>query len=313
MLNASLLTLTACILLYLGAEGLLWGSGSLGVRLKLPSLIVGLTMISFATSLPELTVSAEAAFLGLGDIAIGNVIGSNICNIGLILGLSALIRPIRVRAQVIRSDTPIAIVGALLVSVLLLDGVLGRIDGVLLTLGIVGYVVLSVKRAPHEDEEVKKEFRAVIPRLTHSVWFEVGIATGSLGLLFLGGGLFVHGAVAMSLVLGVSHAVISLTLVALGTSLPELATAAVAAAKDKGDLAIGNVIGSTIFNLLAILGLSSLLRPIARTNIGMVDLGVMTGIVILLLPLMMKGLRIGRLEGGLLVVLYAGYIAWLLP
>jgi cation:H+ antiporter len=224
-----------------------------------------------------------------------------------------LIRPIKIHAQLIRLDAPIVITCSLLVTVLLLDDRLGRLEGLFLILGLSSYVAFTVHKTRKERGEVQDEFGQATPAPRRGPWFHVVLMVGGLGLLFCGGGLFVHGAVATAVILGVSQAVVALTFVALGTSLPELATCAVAATRNQGDVAIGNVVGSNVFNLLGILGTASVVRPLALRDLDLVDLGMMVGVALLLVPLMRTGRRISRWEGALLVALYASYIGWLVP
>jgi cation:H+ antiporter len=299
------------VLLYVGAEGLVRGSAALALRLGLTPLVVGLTVVAFGTSSPELVVSLDAAFAGRGTIAVGNVVGSNICNVTLILGLSALIRPMKVQAQLIRLDVPIVVGCSLLLVALLFDGGLGRVEGALLGLGLAGYVAFSLYQARKEKPEVRETISGVAPAPRGAAWVEGLFVVAGLGALVAGADLFVGGAVVVAERLGVNQAVVGLTVVALGTSLPELATSVVAAIRDEGDLAIGNVIGSNIFNILGVLGVTALAHPVQREGIDLLDLGVMTAAALLLLPLMRSGFRLNRWEGALLLAFYGGYIFYL--
>lgn len=307
-----LLLAVGLVLLYVGAEGLVRGSAALAVRLGLTPLVVGLTVVAFGTSSPELVVSLNAALAGRGTLAVGNVVGSNICNVGLILGLSALIRPMKVQAQLIRLDVPIVIGCSLLLVALLFDGGLGRVEGALLGLGLAGYVAFSLYHARKEKPEVQETISGVARARRGAAWVEGVFVVAGLGALVAGADLFVGGAVVVAERLGVNQAVVGLTVVALGTSLPELATSVVAAIRDEGDLAIGNVIGSNIFNILGILGLTALAHPVQREGIDLLDLGVMTAAALLLLPLMRSGFRLNRWEGALLLACYGGYVFYLI-
>jgi len=298
-------------LLYAGAEALVRGGVTLAARLGMTPLVIGLTVVAFGTSMPEMVVSVGAAAAGSGPIAVGNVVGSNIANIALILGISALIRPIRVQAQVIRFDAPILVLASVLLVLLLRDDRLGRVEGGALLLGLVAYVVVSVRAARQEAAAVKAEFAEGMPHPGRSLGFGAGAAALGLLMLVLGARWFVAGAVALARAAGISEAVVGLTIVAVGTSLPELATSTVAAAKGEGDIAVGNVIGSNIFNILGILGTAALVRPIAPTGMTVADLGSMLGLAILLLPVVWSGLQVSRGEGALLLGLYAGYTAYL--
>ncbi len=312
MTLALLSILGGLALLYVGAEGLVRGSAGLALRLGLSPLVVGLTVVAFGTSSPELVVSLSAAFEGRGALAIGNVVGSNISNYALILGITALIRPIGVETQLIRLDIPLVIGASVLLGLLLLDGGLGRLDGALLAAGIAAYTVFTLRQARQAPPEERTVFEEVPEKPQGSSWRDALLAVGGLALLVFGGRLLVSGAVTVAEALGMSQAVIGLTIVAIGTSLPELATSVVAALGGKGDLAVGNVVGSNLFNVLGILGVAALARPLGGAGIGLFDLGVMVGLSILMLPLMRSGFRISRLEGAFLLLVYAGYVGVLL-
>ncbi len=311
MLTSSLLMIAGFALLYVGAEALIRGGAALALRLGLTPLVVGLTVVAFGTSSPELVVSIKAGLSGNGSLAVGNVVGSNICNVALILGLSAIIRPMKVDAQLIRLDVPIVIGCSLLLSLLLMDQDLSRLEGLILATGIVLYVAFSLRMARRANQKIQQEFAEGIPRPGGNILRDLLLVAVGLGLLVVGADLFVDNAVQVARALGVSDAVIGLTIVAIGTSLPELATSIVAAFKKEGDIAIGNVVGSNIFNILSILGLTALLHPLHSDGIGMVDLLVMIGLVVVLLPLMRTGLRINRMEGAFLLAIYAGYMYYL--
>lgn len=300
-------------LLFAGAEGLVRGASSLARRFGLSPLVIGLTVLAFGTSMPELVVSVSAALEGVSAIAVGNVVGSNIGNIALILGITALIRPPRVQAQVVRVDVPVMIAVSLLVLALLADGVLGRLEGAALVLGLLGYVAFQLLAARKEPGAVQEEFDEGVPPVTGSPVMDVLLVLAGLGLLVLGARWLVSGAVTLAESFGVPEAVIGLTVVAIGTSLPELATSVVAALRGEGDLAVGNVVGSNIFNLLGILGIAAVVHPLSSAGIGLVDLGVMLGLSILLLPLMRSGLSVNRWEGGVLLATYGAYMVHLVP
>ncbi len=299
-------------LLYVGAEGLVRGSAALALRLGLTPLVVGLTVVAFGTSSPELVVSLQAALSDNGAIAIGNVVGSNICNVALILGLSALIRPLKVHTQLLRFDVPLMVVASVLLALLLLDGALGRLEGALLTTGIVSYTGYILWKARTMNSGLQEEFAEALPARQGALWRHVAFVVGGLGLLVVGANLLVTGAVAVAETMGLSKAFIGLTIVAVGTSLPEMATSLVAAVRREGDIAVGNIVGSNVFNILAILGLSSLAHPLQTQGVAMTDLVVMTAFAVLMLPLMRSGFQLVRWEGALLLALYVGYVGWLL-
>ena len=307
MTLASLFLLLGLVLLYFGAEGLVRGSSSLALRLGLSPLVVGLTVVAFGTSSPELVVSLKAALDGQGAISVGNVVGSNICNIGLILGLCALITPIATNSQIVRVDIPIML-GITAVSLFILaDGAIGRNEGFLLVALLVAYIIFSIRLARRQPadalgaefgEEVKISKR--------------GLVSGGLVILVLGARFLVDGAVIIARTLGWSEALIGLTIVAIGTSLPELATSLVAAVKKEADIAVGNIVGSNIFNLLGILGITAIVHPLQSGGVGMVDFAVMAAFSLILWPIAFHQQRITRPEGATLLAGYAGYLFWLL-
>ena len=297
------------VLLYGGGEVLVRSSAQLGLRLGMSPLVVGLTVVAFGTSSPELAVSVGAALDGKGDVAVGNVIGSNICNIALILGLCACIRPIHVHMQLLRFDVPVAIGVASAAFVVLLDGVVSRAEGLILVVALAIYVALLLVLARRESEPVTTEFAEEQPDRERALpGLAVGVVAG-LALLVWGGDWFVAGASDLARGLGISEALIALTIVAVGTSTPELATSLIATLRRHGDMAVGNIVGSNIFNVLGILGAAALVRPLAAPGILASDLWTMLGVSLLLLPLAWTGRHIVRWEGALLLVLYAGYVA----
>lgn len=302
------------ICLYFGAEGLVRGSSSLALRLGVKPLVIGLTVVAYGTSMPELVVSSKAALDGYGGIAIGNIVGSNIFNIAFILGLSALIRPLRVNLQVIRLDMPVMILASLLFFALFQDITLTRPEGLIFTSGIALYTVGLLYLSRKEAEKASaQELHASIPEKRKHLVLDLGLIVGGLVLLVVGARLLVDGAVKLAELWGVSKAVIGLTIVAAGTSLPELATSVIAAIHKETDIAIGNVVGSNIFNILGILGISSLLAPLNGTGISMIDLSVMIGTAIVLLPFMRTGFVLNRWEGAVLLCIYGGYLYYLWP
>ena len=312
MLLNTIFLIVGVVLLYFGADGLVRGSASLARRLKLTPLVIGLTVVAFGTSMPELVVSVGAALSGSGAIAVGNVVGSNIANIALILGVSAMICPLAVHVRVLRIDIPLMVVATLIIIVLLLDGTIGRMEGFFLLAGLVAYTVFSVRAARRETESAQHVYEDVIPLENRPVSLSSFFVAGGLTLLVIGARLLVTGAVAIAESAGMSEAVIGLTIVAVGTSLPELATSVLAALKKEGDIAIGNIVGSNIFNLLGILGVASLSRPLTETGMSPVDLGLMLVLALALLPLARSGFRLNRWEGLFLTVVYVAFVAYLL-
>jgi cation:H+ antiporter len=299
-------------LLYLGGDALVRGASALALRLGISPLAVGLTIVAFGTSAPELVVSVDAALGGANDIAVGNVVGSNIANIALILGLSALVCPTTVHAKIVRLDAPLMILASLALIGALANGHVSRIEGALLALGLAGYAVFTFWEARRETKAVKREFASAAPsRPLPLIWSTVFVAGGLL-MLVAGGHLLVTSAVRMATALGVSQATIGLTIVAIGTSLPELATSLIAAFKRQGDIAIGNIVGSNLFNILGILGATATLRPLALGAISAIDLTVMLALSATLLVLLHSRPALARTEGAVLLTSYVAYIAWLL-
>ena len=301
------------IMLFIGAEGLIRGSSNLAIKIGITPLVVGLTVVAFGTSTPELVVSLKAALLGNSSISLGNVVGSNIANIALILGVAAIIKPLDVHANVIMREIPIMILITVLFLFLLIDGELGFIDGLIFVIGLVIYLIVNVLLARKEkNPEVDSEFKEGL-KSKLGIPVSIVLMVAGLGLLILGANLFVQSAVAIAKMFNVSDAIIGLTIVAIGTSLPELITSIVASYKKEADIAIGNVVGSNIFNILGILGITALIIPISSVGLGYVDLGVMLFTAIILFPLSRTGFSISRFEGAILLVGYAGYIFYLLP
>ena len=292
-------------LLYFGGNLLVDNASLLARRWGVSSLVIGLTVVALGTSAPELAASVTAALSGVPELALGNVIGSNIANLALILGVTALIYPLQTQKPFLRRELPVMIAAAALLPLLLLDGTLSRADGGLLLVGLGGYLwALLSRRDPAGAEAVEVGSRPS--------W--AGTLGALLGLSLLVGGaqLLVSGATSLARSFGVPELVIGLTLVAIGTSLPELATAGVAAFRRESDIALGNVVGSNIFNVLFILGVTALVRPIhiAYRAVAL-NLWLMVGLSLLLLPLLLTGLRLGRREGGLLLALYLFYVGYL--
>lgn len=308
-----LFILAGLVLLYFGADWLVRGAAALARRLGLTPLAIGLTVVAYGTSLPELVVTTRAALGGAGDLALGNVIGSNICNVGLILGVAAMISPLVIRLQILKFDVPILIAASLLLVPLLGNGRISRVEGALLFAGILAYTAFNLWQARKEHgRTVLHEYAEAAPQPRHPA-VETALVLGGLAALLLGGQLLLHGAVGLARSLGVSEAVIGLTVVAVGTSFPELAATVLAAHRGQSDIAVGNVVGSCIFNLLNILGLSSLVSPLAADEVRGADLAVMIAFALVLAPMMGIKFVIKRWEGALLLAGYAGYLVYLWP
>ena len=301
-----------------GAEALVRGASKLALSVGVSSLVVGLTIVAFGTSAPEVAVSVGAVLNGTTDIAVGNVVGSNIFNVLFILGASALVAPLVVHSQIIRQEVPIMIGASLLLLVVLLDGRLGRADAGLLLGLLAGYTVYLVRQSRAETKEIRDEYAAGVHR--DGGWdrhwaVQVLLILAGLVLLVLGSGWLVDAAVAFARALGVSDLVIGLTIIAAGTSMPELAASITAAVRGERDIAVGNVIGSNTFNILGCLGISGL---VSRDGLSIApavlnfDLWVMVAVAVACLPVFIAGREIGRGKGLLFVGYYIAYVAYLI-
>lgn len=309
------LILIGLILVLLGAEALVRGSSSFALRLGIPPLLIGLTIVAYGTSFPELIVSTKAALAAEGDISIGNIVGSNIFNIAMILGLSALVKPLKVKSQLVRKDTPVMIGVALLFLFFFRDFNISRMEGLLLFLGAIIYTGIIIRSAKKErlTQKTENHLDEGLPRSLKNIWLDFSFIAAGFVLLFIGANILVDNSIVLAQILGVSQAVIGLTIVAAGTSVPELATSIVAARRNQADIAIANVVGSNIFNILAIIGFSSLIHPIQGIDIKMLDFYWMIGTSIILLPFLSSGFRLNRVEGLFLVLSYGVYLFILWP
>ena len=308
MITSLTLLILSLVALYIGAGWLVQGSSALALKAKVSPLVIGLTIVAFGTSAPELVVSLNATLSGQGDIAIGNIVGSNIFNIGVILGVSATICPLQVKKQLLRIDLPVMLAATLLLTVLFWNGTLSRVEGFFFLAGIIVYTLFSLFYSRKHGEGPNLELEE---QPKHWAVDTLAII-GGLAVLVCASRLLVDNAVSIAKELGMSEAVIGLTIVAAGTSMPELATSIVAAYKRKTDIAIGNIVGSSLFNILAIAGSCSLVHPIEAKNVNYIDLLVMLAISVLLLPLVKSGQKISRTEGFVLILFYVIYIFWLL-
>nr|WP_272888452.1 calcium/sodium antiporter [Stutzerimonas stutzeri] len=308
------------VLLVAGAEVLVRGAAKLAAQFGIPPLIIGLTVVAFGTSAPETAVSVQAALNGSGDIAIGNVLGSNIANVLLILGVTSLVAPLIVSRQLIRLDVPIMIGASLVTYALAWDGSLSRLDGALLFSAVIAYtafLIISSRRATAAgtaDDEFAKEFGLDETPKPYASLINAGLVVAGLVLLVTGSNFLVEGAVSLARALGLSELVIGLTVIAIGTSLPELATSILAAIRGERDIAVGNIVGSNIFNLLCVLGLASLVSPNAigvAANALAFDFPVMIAVALACLPIFFTGYAINRWEGLLFVAYYVAYTVYL--
>ena len=306
------------VTLAVGAEALVRGASRLALSFGISPLVVGLTVVAFGTSAPELAVSVQSTWSGQVDIAIGNVVGSNILNILLILGLAAAITPMVVNQQVIRQEVPVMIAVSLLFWALAADGGIGRWDGVLLVALLVVYTVLVIRQSRQETKAVQEEYDeayAAAPGGWDAHWgVQVLLLVVGLALLVQGSRWMVDAAVAFARQLGVSELVIGLTIVAAGTSLPEAATSVLAAIRGERDIAVGNAIGSNIFNLLSVLGISAVVAPgtlAVSPSVLAFDLPVMVAVAVACLPVFFTGHLISRANGLLFLAYYVAYTAYL--
>ncbi|MEB3230088.1 MAG: calcium/sodium antiporter [Leptolyngbyaceae bacterium] len=308
------LLILGLVLLVAGAEILVRGASKLAMLLGISPLIIGLTIVAYGTSTPEMAVSLQASLAGDAGISIGNVVGSNICNVLFILGVSAMITPLLVAQQLIKIDVPIMIGVSILLVALVQDGLLGRFDAVLLFVGAVLYTVFLFTQGRSEEVEdydpdaVKQERRQV------KVWLvNTGLIVVGIGLLTQGSSWLVEGAVAIAQSFGLSRLVIGLTIIALGTSLPEAATSIMASVKGERDIAVGNVVGSNIFNILAVLGVAGMFSPngieVSAAALHF-DIPVMIAVAIACLPIFFSGNVISRWEGIVFFAYYIAYIAY---
>lgn len=304
------------VLLYFGAEWLVRGASELAIRFGISPLVVGLTVVAFGTSAPELVVSVKANLDGNGGMAVGNVVGSNICNIALVLGLGAVIFPLAIQRQIIRREMPVLLVATVVFLLMMRDGILGRMESGLLFFGILLYTITSLVQAKKEDPNLSDDISPEIIEAAKKggagrIFFNVFLIVIGAILLVIGADRMVLGGENIARLYGVPEAIIGLTLFAFGTSLPELATSVVAAIRKQGDIIVGNAVGSCIFNLLGVLGLAGLVAPLAGEGVTTLHLGVMLGVTIIVMPMMWHRMRLDRWEGVLLVIGYLGFTAWL--
>jgi cation:H+ antiporter len=307
------------VLLILGGESLVRGASRLAAAIGISPLVIGLTVVAIGTGSPELAVCIQSALGGQSEIALGNVVGSNICNVLLVLGVSALAAPLMVSRQLVRLDVPLMIAASILLFLLSLDGHLGLLDGLLLTSGIVAYTFFAIYQSRKESRDKEalpsdKEGGKAIP-MARSTSLSIALVILGIFLLVYGSRWLVSGAVEIAQLLGVSELIIGLTIVALGTSLPEITTSLIATLRGQRDMAIGNVVGSNIFNILAVLGLCSIAAP---GGIGVptaalrFDIPIMITVALACLPMFFTGNVIARWEGALFFGYYLAYTAFLI-
>lgn len=318
MLKSILFLLIGFLLLVKGADYFVDGASSIAKRLRIPSLVIGLTIVAFGTSAPELAVSITAALKGSNDIAIGNVVGSNMFNLLVVIGMSALICPLTVKMSMIKKDYPLSIIAAVLLGILAMDQIfgksnhmtLGRMDGIILLIAFAVFMYLTVQEGlkgrqasldAQEEIEVK-----------YTLGMSILVSIIGLAGIILGGDLTVDGAKAIARAFGLSEALIGLTIVALGTSLPELVTSVIAARKGESDISLGNVVGSNIFNIFLILGVSSSILPMTVAGTYLYDIGLLILVsIIIFIPIALTR-KVGRAMGSVMVLGYVAYAAYLI-
>lgn len=316
-MTTAVLLVAGLLLLLLGAEVMIRGAARLAAATGLSPLVVGLTVVALGTSAPELAISLDAALRGAPDIALGNVVGSNIANVLLILGASALVAPLVVARQLVRLDVPVMVAASLLVLVMAGDGRISRTEGAVLLVASLVYTVVLVRlgrRAAAQGEPVAGTSGATGEASPGTWWWNLLLVLAGLALLVLGARWLVQAAVAVASGLGVSQLVIGLTVVAVGTSLPEIATSVLATLRGQRDIAVGNVVGSNVFNLSVVLGGAATVAP-GGVPVGTAargfDLPVMAAVAFACLPIVFASHRINRWEGGVFLAYYAAYAAYL--
>lgn len=318
-MNPYFLFIIGLVTLVIGAELLVRGSSRLAASFGVLPLVIGLTIVAIGTASPEIAVSVQAATSGQADLTLGNVLGSNIFNILFILGFTALISPIVIAEQLIRKEAPLMLGISVLVFLMAFDSNLGIIDGTLLLFGFITYIVFAIQQSRKENKKVQQEYADAFgekqPRSQKNIFINILLILIGLGLLVQGSTWLVDSAIDIAKILGVSELVIGLTIVAVGTSLPEVATSVIAALKGESDIAVGNAVGSNIFNLLGVLGLGAIVSP-GGINVAekvlTFDLPVMVFVALVTLPVFYIDNRISRLEGGLLLAYYVMYVTYIM-
>lgn len=303
IINVLLIVVGVALVLF-GADKLTEGASALARRMNVPEIIIGLTIVAAGTSAPELFVSLVSALNGTPDMAVGNVVGSNTMNAMLIVGAAAVVAPMTISPSTVKKDIPFSIVASVLLILIAYDALLGRVDGIILLLGFAAFMTYTLTQAKSGGNEAVKE--------TSPVWKNIVYVLGGLVGLVVGSNMFVDSASDVAYALGISEGVVGLTIVAGGTSLPELATSVVAARKGQSAIAIGNVIGSNVFNILLILGLTATISPLEIEGITTIDMAVMLLSVVLVWLFSRTRYTVERWEGVLLLLAYFAYLWWLI-
>ena len=314
-MSSALLIVGGLLGLLGGAELLVRGGTGLALRLGIAPIVVGVTVVSLGTSMPELAIGIDAARQGSAGLAVGNIVGTNLVNILLILGLSALITPLTLDTRTLRFDLPCMTAASVVLLLVALDGTLGTFDGVLLVLLGVGYTLGVLRTSRQESSAVQAEYQANDGTTRARPWLHVVSLLVGIAVIVIGATLLVDGAVDAARGLGVSDAVIGLTIIAIGTSAPELVTTLVSTIRGNRDIALGNLLGSSVYNIAFILGVTILVAPGAvevPDEILGGDLLLMVGAAVACVPVFVSGRRITRIEGGVFVAAYVAYLAWLI-
>jgi len=314
MLHPIFLILISLILMYFGASWLVKGSSSLALKAGISPLIAGITVVAFGNASPELAASVYAALSGHGNIAIGNVIGSSFFNILIVLGISALIAQLKIRIQLIKIDIPVLIAATIGFMLCFADRQISRFEGGILLFGLILYMIIKIILARREKSvEILAEVKNSVPDQKIKWFWAIGIIIAGVGLLVAGSELLVKGAVAMAGALGVGETIIGLTIIAAATSIPLLTFSIVASIRKEYNLAIGNVVGASIFNILGTIGISSVIHPLSAIAISSIDLYIMVGVSLLLLQLLRTKYILKRDDGIFMIGVYLFYLYYLWP
>lgn len=299
-------------MLYFGANWFVDGSVTIAKKLRISQIIIGLTIVAFGTSAPELAVNVSAALDGISDVVMGNIVGSNLLNIGLIIGISAIISPLLVKKTTIKKEVPIMIGASVILILMSIDGILSLFDGIILVAGVLLFTFFSYKMSKKEETDIEEIPTGLKLEKSNVGPKSILLLGVGLFLLTIGAFLTIDNAVILAKTIGLTERIIGLTLIAIGTSLPELTTSIIAAKKGHYDLSVGNIVGSNIFNILAILGISATIIDIPIADETFFDYYVMLAFSLILIPIMRTGFVISRLEGIFLIVGYVGYVGYLL-
>ena len=291
-----------------GADRMTDGAVCIAQRLNIPQIVIGLTIVAMGTSMPEFCVSLVSALKGTPDLAVGNVVGSNAFNELLIVGVAAVVSPMVISRSTVKKDIPWGVFAAVVLSLMCIDMVITRIDAMLLSIGFIAFMLYTLKTAKKVQSEQQEDEK----KMDYKPLFAIGLVLLGLACLIVGSNIFVDAATKVARQLNVPESVIGLTIVAGGTSLPELATSVVAARKGQSAIAIGNIIGSNVFNVLMIVGITGLICPMQIEGITVIDLSVMSIGIVLLWLFSFTKYTVERWEGVLLIAIYLGYMAWLM-